>query len=92
VQLLEFALIITTAMAAAVLHCSCHHQADIKLSGVVSLSTALVLWDDGPGRLAVTGTSGELRTPDTSITIYQSTRCKIQLYTDRHKHRNAASV
>lgn len=86
VQLLEFALIITSIMTAAVLHCSCHHQADIKLSGVVSLSTRLVFWDGGPGRLAVTETSGVIRNPDTSITIYQSTRCNIQLYTDRHKH------
>jgi hypothetical protein len=89
VQLLEFALIITTTMNAAILHCSCRHQTDIKLSGVVSLSTTLVFWDDGPGRLAVTETSGVLRTPDTSITICQSTRCNIQLYTDRHKHRYA---
>ena len=89
VQLLESALIITTIMTATVLHCSCHHQADIKLSKVVSLSTTRVFWDDGPGLQAVTETSGVLRTPDRSITIYQSTRCNIQLYTDRHKHRYA---
>ena len=55
----------------------------------MSLSTSLVFWDDGPSRLAVTETSGELGTPDTSIAIYQSTGCRIHLYTDRHKHRNA---
>jgi hypothetical protein len=68
VELLEFALIITIIMTAAVLQCSCHHQTDIKLSWVVALSTTLVFWNDGPGRLAVTDTSGVLRTPDKSIT------------------------
>ena len=76
-------------VSGAVRHIYVIRQLKVKLSGAVSLSTTLVFWDDGPGRLAVTGTSGELRTPDTSITIYQSTLCKIQLYTDRHKHRNA---
>jgi hypothetical protein len=76
-------------MTAAVLHCSFRHQAGIKLSEVASLSTTLVFWDDGPGRLAVTETSCVIRTPDTLVTIYQSTRCNIQLYTDRHKHRYA---